>query len=507
MSDSINIKRVAKNTAILYVRVLIVMLVSIYTSRVVLRILGVEDYGTYNVVAGAVALFGFLNTAMSMATQRFLNYELGRKNEEGLKAVFNMSLKIHLYISIILLVLAESVGLWLIYTQLEIPPQRFSAAMYAYQLAIVSMLINIITVPYTSAILAHEKMNIYAYICIIEALLKLGLVFLLPMLSFDKLIIYSILMSSVQILVFLSYYIYTKLNLKECNFSFSMWDKNLFKQMSGFIGWNICGQIAQMLSVHGVNMLMNVFYGVVVNAAMSITNQVNGAIVMFVNNFQTSFRPQIMKSYAAEEYNEVNRFAYIFSKYSFFLLYILSVPILFNIDIILDIWLETPPEHTAAFCKLVFWYSYLEALGMPLVMAIMASGKNKYYQIFFSITLSLNIIISYIFLKLGYPPEIVFIIKVFLSLFIIAVRIYFAKKQSFISPKDFITKSLVPSCIVLITTLPIYYLLRIPYGTSIATNILLTIALETIILLVIYFIGINKQERIFLLGLIKRKVK
>ena len=507
MSDSINIKRVAKNTAILYVRVLVVMLVNIYASRVVLKILGVEDFGTYNVVAGAVALFGFLNTAMSMATQRFLNYELGRKNEEGLKAVFNMALKIHLSICVILAVLAETIGLWLVYTQLDIPPQRFTAAMYAYQFAIVSMIINIAAVPYTSAILAHEKMNVYAYICIVEALLKLGLIFLLPVLGIDKLILYAILMSSVQVCVFFAYYIYSRLKLSECKFSFSMRDKNLFKQMSGFIGWNICGQIAQMLSVHGVNMLMNIFHGVIVNAAMTITNQVNGAIVMFVNNFQTSFRPQIMKSYAAEEYDEVNRFACVFSKYSFFLLYILSVPILFNIDIILDIWLETPPAHTAVFCKLVFWYSYLEALGMPLVMAIMASGRNKYYQIFFSITLSLNIILSYIFLKNGYPPEIVFIIKVFVSIFIIAVRMYFAKKQSFVSPKNFITKSLVPSGIVIILTLPIYYILKIPYGTSFTIDILLTISLEILILLIIYFIGINKQERVFLLGLIKRKGK
>ena len=505
MSESVNIKRVAKNTAILYVRVLVVMLVSIYASRVVLRILGVEDYGTYNVVAGAVALFGFLNTAMSMATQRFLNYELGRKNEYGLKSVFNMALKIHAFICVILLILAETLGLWLVNTQLDIPPQRLTAALFAYQFAIISMLLNIISVPYTSAILAHEKMNVYAYICIIEALLKLGLVFLLPTLGFDKLIIYSILMTSVQIIVFLSYYTYSRLKLNECKLLFSFWDKSLFKQMSGFIGWNICGQIAQMLSVHGVNMLMNVFYGVVVNAAMAITNQVNGAIVMFVNNFQTSFRPQIMKSFAAEEYAEVNRMAALFSKYSFYLLYILSVPILFNIDIILDIWLETPPEHTALFCKLVIWYSYLEALGMPLVMAIMASGRNKYYQIFFSITLSLNIILSYIFLKFGYPPEIVFIIKVFVSIFIITIRILFAKKQSFISPKDFIVKSLVPSAIVLAATLPIYYLLKIPYGTSLPIDIILTISLEIIIVLAIYFIGINKHERIFLLELVKIK--
>lgn len=504
-SDNVNVNRIAKNTLLLYVRTFLIMIVTLYTSRVVLKVLGVEDYGTYNVVAGAVAFFSFLNSAMSMATQRFLNVEMVTGNGERLQRTFGMAMNIHLIIGLIVVILSESIGLWLVNRVLNIPSDRLFAANWVFQFVILGMFLKIITVPYNSVILAHEQMSAYAYISILEVLLQLGLVFALTLFEIDKLILYGGLMFCVTFVIFLIYKIYVNIKYKESKFIL-IWDNSIFKEMAGFLGWNVCGQLAQIFTTQGVNMVVNVFYGVVLNAAMSIQNQVTSAITMFVQNFQTSFRPQITKSYAANELSEMKSLVIKASKMSFYLLYIISVPILFNIDIILKVWLDTVPEYTAIFCKLVIWFSYLEAMGMPLMMAIMASGKNRDYQIFVSIVISLNLLLVWLFFKMGFPPETVFYIKIALAIFTLLVRLLFAKRQAYLPILGFMKGAIAPCIWVILITQPLFLLLHNCCG-NIIKDVSLTFILEIIILCVIYYVGMNRSERFFIQKSINKIVK
>lgn len=489
----------------LYLRMILVMVVTIYMSRVVLKVLGVEDYGTYNVVAGAVAFLGFLNSAMSMATQRFFNVELGKTEGGDLNSVFNTAMNIHVIIGFIVVLLAETVGLWLINYKLNIPDGRMFAANCAFQCVVVSTFFSIIQVPYNSAIYAYERMNVFAYLSIFEVLLKLGLTFLLFWIEADKLILYSLLMLGVHVLIFFLYFGYVTKKLDGCKLHL-MWDKKRFAELSGFMGWNIFGQIAQVLTNQGVNMVANVFFGVVLNAAMAITNQVNGAFTMFVHNFQTSFRPQIMKSYAAEQYAEMKSLVYRASKTSFFLLYCISMPILLNIDFVLDVWLDIVPEYSAIFCKLLIWSSFLEAISMPLVMSIFATGKNKYYQIIVSLFISLNLVLTWVFLKFGFSPEFIFYTRIIVSMLVLLVRLYFANKQAEVSILEFFTKSIVPIVKVVLLTVPFYYLISKFWTTSGWLTLLLTIAFVAVILISVCFVGLTTGERAFLIGTIKNKI-
>lgn len=504
MSDNINVNRIAKNTIMLYVRMLLIMVVSLYTARVVLQVLGVEDYGINNVVAGVVGMFGFFNSAMTMATQRFLNVEMGKNDLENLNRTFRMTVNIHAIVAIIVLVLSETVGIYLVNNVLNIPEDRMVAANWIFQFAILGACVTIIQVPYNSLIYAREKMNVYAYISIGEAVLKLLLVLLLTLISWDKLILYGSLVFGLQLLVFLLYFSYCKRHFEESKYSF-IWDKGMFHTMIGFMGWNIFGQIAQVGTTQGVNMIVNVFYGVLLNAAMAVTNQVNSAITSFVNNFQTSFRPQIMKSYAADEIKEMNGLVIKASKLSFYLLYVISVPLMFNIDFVLDVWLDEVPEYSGIFCKLLIWYTYLEALGLPLVMSIMATGKNRNYQIAISIIISLNLLLTWLFFKLGFRVESIFWVKIAVSAIGLFVRMLYAKKQAEMKIAYFFKGAILPVVWVLLITQPCYYLCRHFYNVGGFWHwMLLTVILEIVLLAIIYYIGMTKNERVFILNNVQK---
>lgn len=484
----------------MYLRMIVIMVISIYMARVVLKVLGIEDFGVYSVVAGAVAFMGFLNNAMTMATQRFLNVELGSKTN-NISKIFSMALNIHVIIAIIVVLLAEGFGLWLVNNTLNIPSDRLSSANFAFQCVVGITFFSIVQVPYNSAIFAYEKMDIYAYLSIFDVCLKLLLTYMLLWVNCDKLILYSILLLGVQILLFILYTSYVSFKIRECRFKL-LWDIGLFKQLSGFLGWNVCGQVAQVLTTQGVNMIANVFHGVIINAAIEVTNHVNGAISMFVNNFQTSFRPQIMKSYAAEQFNDMKSLVYRSSKVSFYLLYVISLPIMLNIDYILSAWLGEVPEYSAIFCKLLIWYSYLEALGMPLVMAIMATGKNKYYQIFVSIVISLNIVFTWLLLYFGFSPEWIFYVKIMLSFLVISVRLFFAKLQAGVEPKSFFRYSLMPTIYIILITQPIYYFMC-EYVEILSLPMKMTVTFLFILFVcaTILYVGFTANERVFVIRL------
>ena len=506
MSDNININRIAKNTIMLYVRMLLLMVVSLYTARVILQVLGVQDYGINNVVAGVVWMFGFFNSAMTMATQRFLNVEMGKNDTENLSRTFRMTVNIHAIVALIVLVLSETVGVYLINNVLNIPDDRMVAANWIFQFAILGACVTIIQVPYNSLIYAREKMDVYAYISIGEALLKLLLVLLLSIINWDKLILYGLLVFCLSVLVFLLYFLYCNVHFEESKYTF-VWDKRMFHTMIGFMGWNIFGQIAQVGTNQGVNMVVNVFYGVLINAALAITNQVNSSISSFVNNFQTSFRPQIMKSYAANEIKEMNGLVIKASKLSFYLLYVISVPLMFNIDLVLDVWLDEVPEYSGVFCKLLIWYTYLEALGLPLVMSIMATGKNRNYQISISIIISLNLLLTWFLFKFGFRVESIFWVKIAVSAIGLFVRLLYAKKQAEMKMVYFLNGAILPVIWVLLITQPCYYFFKCFYYMGGFWHwTLLTIVLEIVLFASIFCIGMTKNERVFIINSAKKMI-
>lgn len=505
MAQVIDKSRIAKNTIFLYIRMFVIMLVTLYTSRVILKALGVEDYGVYNVVAGSVALFGFMNSAMSMATQRFLNFYMVKGDANILRRVFAMSLNIHAIIAVLVVILCETLGLWILNTQLNIPPDRMVAARWVYQFAVFTFCISIIKVPFNSAILAHEKMNIYAVVSIVEVFLKLGVVFILTAVAMDKLVLYGALLFVVGLAVFLVYMSISCRLFEECRYKLC-WDKKLFREIAGFSGWNIFGQIAYVLTTQGVNMLANVFCGVIVNASIGITNQVNGAISQFSQNFQTAFRPQIIKSYSIGDISGMQKLTFQASKFSFFLMYLISIPIIFNIEWILDIWLDVVPEYSALFCKLIIWYSYLDVIGMPLVMAIMSTGKNRSYQIVVSIAIAMNFVLSFIFLRIGFPSEIIYYIMIFIACIVLSIRVLYTKIQVRFSIVSFVRNVMGPIFGIIILVSIFQYCASILMNETLVSRLLLTGLLEILAILSIYFIGVSKSEKYLIYSIVSKKL-
>lgn len=407
--SSENNKRIAKNTLLLYVRTLFIMLVTLYTSRVVLNTLGVEDYGIYNVVGGVVAMFGFINSSMSSATQRYITFALGKGDMKRLQAVFSTALQIHFLIAALIIVLGETVGLWFMYTQMQIPADRMDAAFWVLQCSIVATVVMIVSVPYNADIIAHEKMSAFAYISILEAVLKLAVVFALVVSPFDKLIFYAFLILAVQLLIRFCYNHYCNRHFPESKYR-HVWDKGLFREMTGFAGWSMFGNLSGVFFGQGLNMLLNVFFGPVVNAARAVAVQVQNAIQQFVGSFQMALNPQITKTYAKGEMDEMHKLMFRSARFSFYLLFFLSLPVLFETDFILTVWLKTVPENTVIFLRIMICTSLIYTLANPMIIANQATGKVKRYQMVCGIILLMILPVSYVCLKLGCPPYSVFIV-------------------------------------------------------------------------------------------------
>ncbi len=477
----------------LYIRMLLLMVVSLYTSRIVLNTLGVEDYGIYSIVGGVVILLSFFNNAMSIATQRFLTFELGRNNLFLLKRTFSMSINVHLGIALLILLLSETIGLWFLNTQLNIPQERMQAANWVYQFSILTFLLNIIGVPYHSTIIAYEKMSFYAYFSIIEAFLKLGIVFMIQESAFDKLISYGFLLFLVSVLIFVVYKIYCN-RFFETSHYILFWDSKLFKTLISFSGWSLFGSIANVGSKQGTNILLNIFFGVTVNAAMGIANQVNNALNGFVQNFQTAFRPQIIKSFAARDSKYLMQLIFQTSKYSFFLLYFITLPILLNTELVLQLWLKTVPDYAIGLVRLILIYSLLETISGPLWMTIQATGKIRNYQIIISAIIISNLWITYLFLKWGYSPYSVLWIRVLLNLLSFVFRIVYLKKHIDLSIIDFSKK--VPLKILSVVVVS----LILPFVFSFFNHGFIGFVYSTLISFIsvgasIYFLGVNSFEK------------
>lgn len=418
-----NNKRIAKNTLLLYARMLILMFVGLYTSRITLNALGVDNFGIYNVVGGVVGMFSILSGSLSAAISRFITFELGRDNIKRLKKVFSSAVTIQVILSLIIVLLAETIGLWFLNNKLVIPADRMAAAHWVYQLSILTFVIGLISVPYNAAIIAHERMSAFAYMSVVDVFGKLLIAFSMYYSPYDRLIHYAILLTALSLLNRLIYGFYCKKHFAECTYQFSF-DRSLLKQMFGFAGWNFIGASSAVLRDQGGNIILNMFCGPAVNAARGIAIQVSTAIQGFVNNFMTALNPQITKSYAAGEHDYMMSLIYKGARFSYYILLLLSLPVIINARYILTLWLGVVPEHTVSFVQLVLIFAMSESLANPLITAMLATGNIRNYQLVVGGLQMLNLPLAYLFLRLGYPPESVFFVAIFVSVCCEIARLY-----------------------------------------------------------------------------------
>lgn len=465
--------------------------VTLYTSRVVLNTLGVEDFGIFNVVGGIVIMLGFLNHAMTASTQRFLTFELGKENFHTLKKVFNVSLSIHLIIAIIIFTLAETLGLWLLNAYLTIPADRVLAANWVYQCSIFSFIVTITNVPYNASVIANEKMSFYAWIGISEVILKLAAVYILILFSFDKLILYAVLMLLITIICSVAYRIYCITQLNMCKKGKLEWDRSLFTKMSGFAGWNLLGVGAGIGYNQGVNILLNIFTGPVVNAARGIAFQIQGAVMNFTTNFQTAVNPSITKLYARDERGESFSLVFSASKFSFFLLLLLSIPLFLKTELILHWWLKNVPDYAAPFTRLILIDVLINSVSGPLQTLAQASGNIRKYQVIVSGILLLNLPTSFFFLYYGFDPTVTIYVSIIYSCVALICRLSILKEiMSFPALSFFLNVVCRIAMVSLLTFLILFtslssltyvrnnFFLITPFSLSIAFSLIISLGLN-----------------------------
>ncbi|WP_195660669.1 MULTISPECIES: oligosaccharide flippase family protein [Bacteroides] len=451
MSDTqTNNKQIAKNAAALYFRMIITMLVGLYTSRVILNALGVEDFGVYNVVGGFVSMFALISGALQNSVIRFLMYEHGAGDKERLKVVFSMSFFVMLGLGVLIVLATETVGLWYLYNKMVIPADRLTAAFWCFQFSVCSFILSVISTPYSSSIIANEKMGVYAYISILDAGFKLLICYAVMVSPIDRLITYAMLLFFVSAINQIIYLIYCKRKFQECTLHF-IFNRTLFKQMFGFAGWNFIGSSAIVLRSQGANLLLNAFGGPIVNAANGIANSICNIVSSFVTNFTQAFNPQITKRYAAAEYESLMKLLVTCSKYSYFLMYVLALPLFFNAHYILKLWLGIVPDYTVVFVRWILVFLLAESLSRPIVTAKTANGNIRNYQIIVGLTILLVIPIAYLGLKIGLPVTFVAFANALVSIIVLFIRIYLLKGNfPFWSSRTFIKRVI---CNVLLVTL------------------------------------------------------
>lgn len=504
MTDSIaNNKRIAKNTLLLYVRMFIMMAVGLFTSRIILDALGVSDYGIYNVIGGLVTMFSVLTGAMSVATSRFLTFALGSGDTQLLRRTFVTAVNIHLIIAAAIVFIAEVGGIWMLNSHLNIPAGRMDAANVVLQFSIATFVINLINVPYTSSIISHERMGIYAYFSLFDVFVKLGIVYVLYLTSSDRLVVYALLLCLANLATQIINWIYCKRKFAECRYSLSI-DKQLLKKMFGFIGWAFWGNAAVVLKDQGMTILLNIFCGTIVNAAQGVANQVNATVNRFVSNFMTAVNPQITKLYASGDYDAMNRLIVRSTKLSAFLLLILIVPIIVNIDDLLALWLVEVPKHTGSFVTLILFYSFVNCFTGGLITGILAYGKIKTYEIALTVTYILNLILAFVSLKLGMAPETLYVLLIISKFVVLGIQLWLGRSMFRLPLRPYLkamTRYVLP---VLAVGL---FLMFVPWKeiTGVIHRIILSVlSVEGILLLTIYLVGFEFNEREFIMEKIQQ---
>lgn len=505
-NGKVNNKRILRNTILLYFRMLFLMGISLFTSRIVLKTLGVEDYGIYNVVGGIVAVLGFLNTSMASATQRFLNVELGKGDISKIKVVFSTAQFIHFIIAGVVLLFAETIGLWFVNNCMNINPDRMIAANCVYQFSIITFIITVISVPYNAAIISHEKMSVFAYISIIEAALKLVVVYILVIIFYDKLIIYSFMLMLIALVVRFLYGAYCKKNFDECSeFSLS-YQKDIMQKMLSFSGWTVFGALGTISHTQGIAIVMNMFFGVVVNAAQGIAMQVTGIVNQFVNNFMTALNPQIVKMYATNDLQSMHMLIKRGSRLGVCLVAFFVIPLYLEVPVLLQLWLTEVPEYTVTFIRIILLTSLSSSYAYPLATSKAATGNIKVYQIVLTTMAWMHLPLAWLFFALGFPPQTAMII------YLIIINIEQIYRIINVCPaigmpimdyvKDVIVRCSIMIILAFIPSYTLYYLLP----DTVVSNISVLCFAFMNITIAIFMIGVTKDERKVVISVIKSKL-
>ena len=508
MSSEVSGKQIARNTLFLYFRQLILLAVSLYTIRIILDVLGASDYGLYNVVGGIVLMFSFINAGMIQASQRFLSYEMGcNSGSTLLTKVFASINTIHWMIAGVTILLAETIGLWFINTQLNIPEGREIAANWVYQFSIISFVFGVLGVPFNASLIAHERMDVFAYISVGEAILKLIIVYIVQISFYDKLITYGFLVLFVALLNTSVLWLYCRNYYVECRKYFTF-EKGILKRIIGFASWSFVGNIGFSFKNQGVNFIINIFFGTTVNAARGVAYSVSSVVSQFANNFMMAITPQITKQYAAGDINNMIKLSFTGSKFSFFLLYIMGLPAIILAPVILKYWLVDIPEYTIIFLQLAIVLLMVDGLATPIGKAIDATGNNKLFQITVAIIMLMDLPISYFLLRNGYEPYTVMYVALFTSVIALFARLAILKKYvPLVSYLSYLKEVIIPSLKVIVMTImcviPIIY-----YMPNTDIIMLLSAILSFVVALIaIYIFGLNLNEQNFVKNFIKKKIK
>ena len=502
MSDN---SRIAKNTIFMYGRMAITMLVGLYTSRVVLRVLGVEDYGLYNVIGGIIALFTVLNNALINTTSRFITVSLAKEKALGTRQTFNMAFLMHCAVALFLIVIGETIGLWYLHHKLVIPVGREFAAEWLYQFTIIAAVLSTVNVPYNACIVAHEKINVFAILQVIDSVLKLGIVFVIQVAPYDKLIFYAVLMLLVTVFNFMFNYVYCHKKFEEVKFLF-FWSRERFKEILKFIGWALVGNFSNMFYTQGINLMLNAFCGPAVNAARGIAVQVQGVVAQMANNVQTAINPQIIKTYSINDLDRMHMLICASSRFCYYLLLLFSLPIMLEANYILHLWLGVVPAHTVNFIRLTLMTVLLDAFINPMFTANLASGKLNIYYIPVSVVSVTFMFLTYFAIKYTLVPESTFLCYLAMVALGLVVRILVMRKQVQLKSSIYIKAAILPAMVVtlLASALPVasHLLVRGNIARLFATLMASSISTVT----VVFFAGITKQERQFAIQFAQRKL-
>lgn len=494
-----NTKRIARNTLMLYLRMLFGMLVALYTSRLVLQTLGEEDYGIYNVVGGVVAMFSLISGSLSSSVGRFLTFELGRGNEEGLKRIFATSLSIHAVLALIILVLVETVGVWFLNSHMTIPTERLGAANWVLQASVFSFAISLLSVPFGASIIAHERMTAFAYIGILDIVLRLLIVLQVAWGAgdSDRLILYAWLLAAEGVLMQVIYWIYCRRHFAECRFRLRF-DPQYWRSMSSFAGWTFIGTTAALLKDQGVNILLNLFFGPIVNAARGIANTVNNVMASFSNNFMTALNPQITKSYAAGERDYMFSLVERGSRFSYYILLVLALPMLFETEFVLNLWLKSYPAHTVNFVRLILLITLCDILSNTLITLQSATGRIRNYQIVVGGMMLMNFPVSYLLLRQGFAPESTMMAALGIAVCCLMLRLFFLRSMAGLPVRRYLRRVCLNVLLVSVAAavVPGVVYLQMPAGflrfaVMVGLTVLCTLAS-------IYIIGCTPGERLFI---------
>lgn len=499
--------RILKNSAFLYLRLLITLALGLFTTRIVINALGIDDYGIYGVVAGLITMFGFMNAAMSSSTQRYLAFNLGLKKPIKLQQTFTTAVNIHLFIGVVTFILAEGVGVWAVNYLLDIPKERLSAANIVFQFSLITFFFGIVQVPYHAATIAYERMSAYAYISIVDAVLKLIAAYLLMTAPFDRLVFYSQLLAFISIFSFIAYFIYVQVQFKEIKY-IKYFDREYYKEILSFSGWNLFGNIAAVARGQGVNILINIFFGVALNAAYAVAMMLQGVLTQFAASLQQAINPQIIKSYAQGKLERTECLIHLSSKFSFFVMLILITPLYLNLDYILNLWLGMVPDYASLFISYLFVLVLIEVLSNSLMIGMQSTGKIKEYQMVVGFLVFLNFPIVYLVYMIYLKVELAFFVLIGMSIISLYARLVFVKCYLSFSiirfHKRVIFRILPP---VFFIAIMIFYDVNHSLSTGFMKVFLDTILFSLMTIFVIYLLGLNVRERTYLNRVIVKKLE